>query len=616
MNLFIYRLAKRLQVLFACVLFLYPALLFSAPEPLNRATFTDVVNDVAVVKPATNVRIPARKDDQVKAPDLVRTGERSRAELRAPDSTLTRIGANTILSFKQDGRGINLEQGSVLFHSPTGKGGGTIQTAAVTAAVTGTTIIVVCTKDGGFKLLVMEGRGTATLPNGKSVNVGPGQLVFVLPGSKGFSPVFNYHLMQQSQNAKLVDGFTGRLDSLPKIEKAIDLQNDLILKGDLVVTNLLVTDGSADANGVPVLYNSTVQSIFADVNFLAALIQAFQNDVTLTNSIFPVDQIFGALYFPGGKDYLGVRSKDFYGSGTPPQDAQALVGRNIDLQMTSLNMSAYAGLSQFVFAANGNMTLSSPMSITGPGPSRVTFFAKDTLSVGSITYSGGGLDLTAGTVNIANNSNIQASSATEELSVYSYSDLSLNNVNLKNTTGPASLGTDGILTTNGGSVVGGSSATMYAGTDMSATNTNVQGISDAMMRAEGSLTTSGGNLQGATVTMSAGMDMNVTGTNFNSSNPNLIAGRNMTVNGATFSGSPGTIRMEATRLILIGINFPAANVNLFTGSGNWSSTVPLPDNAFLSGCTYNGGPTISGSGGPGSVIATSGPNTMTSYKIP
>jgi len=62
--------------------------------------------------------------------------------LVAQDETVTRVGANTIFSFDPANRTIDLKQGSLLFHSPHGKGGGTIHTGSATASVLGTTLIV------------------------------------------------------------------------------------------------------------------------------------------------------------------------------------------------------------------------------------------------------------------------------------------------------------------------------------------------------------------------------------------------------------------------------------------------------------------------------------------
>ena len=215
--------------------FLFPVALVSfsltlQAAPISQSTFTDVVKDVNVIAGATKATSPAKVSGEVKAPDLVRTGAGSRAELTAPDQTITRIGANTVFSFEPAERNLRLEQGSVLFHAPAGKGGGTIKTGGASAAVLGTTIIVVATPDGGFKFIVLEGKGKATLPNGTSKTLKAGQMVFVLPGARGFSPVLNINLDRLVAGSQLVNGFSRELPSLALINAA-KKRNRLLIFG-------------------------------------------------------------------------------------------------------------------------------------------------------------------------------------------------------------------------------------------------------------------------------------------------------------------------------------------------------------------------------------------------
>ena len=209
--------------------------------PLNESTFTEVINHVEVVAGADKSATPARPDELFKAPDRVRTGAASRAELTAPDNTITRVGANTVFSFESVGRTLDLEQGSVLFHSPKGKGGGTITSGGVTAAVLGTTLIASATLDGGLKVVLLEGKGRLTLPNGKSVTLKAGQLTYVLPGGKTIGPVLDINLDRLVAGSLLVNGFPDKLPSLPLIQQAIAKQNSEIASGR--------TGGHRDSSG-------------------------------------------------------------------------------------------------------------------------------------------------------------------------------------------------------------------------------------------------------------------------------------------------------------------------------------------------------------------------------
>lgn len=146
---------------------------------------------------------------------------------------------------------MRLEKGSVLFHSPTGKGGGTIKSGGAAAAVLGTTIIVVATENGGFKVIVLEGKGKVTLPNGKISNLKAGQLIFVLPGQTVFGPKLDINLGKLVGGSQLVSGFSAPLSSLPLINDAINQQNKQLVNGRAEDTGLTADSfGNRIGNGM------------------------------------------------------------------------------------------------------------------------------------------------------------------------------------------------------------------------------------------------------------------------------------------------------------------------------------------------------------------------------
>jgi hypothetical protein len=198
--------------------------------PLTESTFTEIVNEVNTLSTAGDTTA-AKAGDILKAPQRVRTGPQSRAELTAPDQTITRVGANTVFSYADSGRTLNLEQGNVLFHAPKGLGGGTIKSGGAAAAVLGTTLTVSATKGGGFKVILLEGKGKVTLPNGKSVTLKAGQEVFVLPGGTEFSKVFTINLDKLVEGSLLVKGFSHELSSWPLILAAIQNQDSQLQSG-------------------------------------------------------------------------------------------------------------------------------------------------------------------------------------------------------------------------------------------------------------------------------------------------------------------------------------------------------------------------------------------------
>lgn len=206
---------------------------------LRESTLVQVVNEVKVAPPQAAEK-EAKVNDTVRAPDKIRTGAKSRAELKAADNTLTRIGANTVFSFEQSGRVLNLEKGSVLFHSPAGRGGGTIKSAGASAAVLGTTLIVAAMQDGGFKCILLEGKGTITLPGGKTRRLEAGDIVVVPPGAQDFAAMFKIDLGKLVADSQLVNGFADPLPTIGDISNEISKQRIAIISGTYEETGLLV----------------------------------------------------------------------------------------------------------------------------------------------------------------------------------------------------------------------------------------------------------------------------------------------------------------------------------------------------------------------------------------
>jgi hypothetical protein len=122
---------------------------------LDEAKITQIVKDVKKIDPAKGVK-PASLNEKLQGEQSVRTGIESRTELLFNDHTITRLGANTHFSFSEGTRNMSLNSGVMLLQVPKGIGGAKIQTAAVTAALTGTSVMLEAGKDY-TKLIVLEG---------------------------------------------------------------------------------------------------------------------------------------------------------------------------------------------------------------------------------------------------------------------------------------------------------------------------------------------------------------------------------------------------------------------------------------------------------------------------
>ncbi len=196
-------------------------LLFAAAK---QARVTQVVHDVKLLAKKAAPR-PAALNDSVTDDTGVRTGGESRAELTFPDLTITRVGANSIFSFDQGGRNIDVENGAILLRVPKDSGGARIHSAAVTVGITGTTVLFEYNRYS--KLIVLEGSCRLWLNGNRAeaVTVHGGQMLIVKPGAKQLPSPVNIDLAGVVHTALLITKFPP-LPSLDLIQAVIDSQKN------------------------------------------------------------------------------------------------------------------------------------------------------------------------------------------------------------------------------------------------------------------------------------------------------------------------------------------------------------------------------------------------------
>jgi hypothetical protein len=239
----------------ACALVLCP-IVRGAAIPLTEARVERIVNEVQVLQPAKGPR-SAELHQVIKDDLAVRTGQKSRCELRFQDETLTRLGAETLFSFTEGTRDMTLDSGTMLLQVPKKHGGATIRTGAVSASVTGTTLMVEHLPNKSVKILVLEGSVRVEMNGhpGEKVFVTAGRMVLVQPQDKKLARPVNVDLQKIIKTSVLVDPakFAGTkqpkaavLPSMPLIADAIDAQAKLIKNGTLVTTNLAIPGRGTD----------------------------------------------------------------------------------------------------------------------------------------------------------------------------------------------------------------------------------------------------------------------------------------------------------------------------------------------------------------------------------
>jgi hypothetical protein len=393
--------------------------LHAVPLPLDRSTIVEVVNSVEHIAMPAQTAAPAAVRTELLAPDRLRTGRDSRAELRAADGTITRVGANTLFAFDPQGRELRLQRGSLLFHSPTGRGGGTIRTASASATVLGTTLIAATTPDGGYKLLVLEGRASVAFASGAELRLEAGQMTFVRPGGGGTGapgPVLPFDLARQVKASRLVNGFSRPLPSQAKIERAVEAQAQAVNQGRYVTTGFLVYSATSDTqvNGIETAGPDADDKLRGEFTTPQRL--ALNTSTVLAASSLPEARLFRTpLLVPANESAFLNKESDILVTG--------LLADTLTLATPVLSLAGWNGPPEFQLVGKTAVILTGPVQFTQLGqvnflrlfsprvrfPStggvevtftsqgRGTFYvdAGETLSLGKVTFAshGGGVIL-------------------------------------------------------------------------------------------------------------------------------------------------------------------------------------------------------------------------------
>ncbi len=192
----------------------------SSGAPLKSAHVSQVIRDVRLL-PTNAAPRPAAVNDNLVQGTAVRTGIESRAELTFADLTITRLGENTVFSFREATRDLDVSRGAVLVEVPSKSPAAKINTSAVTAAVMGGTALFATGPP--IKFMVLEGVGTL-YPAGHpelAVTVPAGEMVMFADGRFTQPEQFNVKLVLET--SQLIVNFPD-LTNLPLILQVANQQ--------------------------------------------------------------------------------------------------------------------------------------------------------------------------------------------------------------------------------------------------------------------------------------------------------------------------------------------------------------------------------------------------------
>ena len=243
-------------LLFSAVLAGLPLAAYSADY--DKAEITKVHKDVRILKTNLAPR-NAQAGLQIQPVTSVATGTDSRAELRFPDRTLTRLGANSRFTLRGDSRTLDLDRGVMMVQVPKGQGGARVRTAGVTAAVTGTSILIEFHPGGIVKLIVIEGECTLSLNSDRSQfqTLQAGQMITMQDGAGSIPSPLNIDLSKLLQSSQLISASDPGQPNQQQILTAVQTQQQVITSGDLLNGNVVLQNPGITIG----LSNNTVSNV-------------------------------------------------------------------------------------------------------------------------------------------------------------------------------------------------------------------------------------------------------------------------------------------------------------------------------------------------------------------
>lgn len=314
---------KTTMRLIPCLLGIAASTLSAAP--LREGEFTRVINDVRIV-PADSRPVPAKVGARISGSSAVATGAQSRAEIRFPDNTLTRVGANSVFRMDLSSRTVDMEKGVILLQVPKQLGGAKVRTAAVTAAITGTTILLEFTPDGFVKIIVIEGEVDVSLNERRNQfrTLAAGDMWISRANDKTGLPMpVQVDLERLKKTSKLLsENEFGALGNQKQIATALNEQGNKKEKGELSNTVFQIEGRGRD---VTLLAGNREFIPFAEsvaptnpeankpVNIAGATVFENQSSINTSNPSYAYNSVSGGFGPLPGSDYLPARDGPFGG---------------------------------------------------------------------------------------------------------------------------------------------------------------------------------------------------------------------------------------------------------------------------------------------------------------
>ena len=192
---------------------------------------------------------PAKAGDPFAEKAELETGASPVTEVTFGDGSVMRLGEKTKVSYSAKERIVRVAQGTVLFHSPPGNGGITLQGEKAAGQVAGSTVIGTQDGSGNFSFLLLEGSGAGSVTGGTAgpTFVGVGEMTTIRSGAAEAPEVVEVHVDAVRDNSPLFQQISSSLPSATKVlgtteQQAMEIQTDIKLLSSLDNFKLTETD--------------------------------------------------------------------------------------------------------------------------------------------------------------------------------------------------------------------------------------------------------------------------------------------------------------------------------------------------------------------------------------
>ncbi len=392
---------------------------------LREAEITRIQNKVDVVR--NQQPSPAKVNETIGGDAAVLTGNQSRAELVFNDRTVTRLGANTVFSFTNGTRDMSVDEGTILLQVPKGAGGANVRTAAITAAVTGTTVLIenVMNRKGRkaySKWIVLEGEMRVAIEGrlGESMVLKPGQMIILPPNAQNLPKPVSVDIRRLMKSSGLVRFGEEPLEE-SELDSAVEEQDQQKTKGSLIESNLVILGkGTKVVLATEELINLLSQRTDADEANITAQVQGtrraqlnkYAPPVTITNpNPYVINSTTRVITDPfiitngierEGTIYRttdGLSVPQFYFGNTTPIDNSVTANAIYNTLQSQGEVALFRFLS---------LTIQNTFAVdTFGGPTALSFVGVNSVNVpGSVNLAGTGLNLfsvltTNGPINVS-----------------------------------------------------------------------------------------------------------------------------------------------------------------------------------------------------------------------